>query len=228
MTAEQFRPRPKKAPRRVDEDYDEGSKREPFTVMAQAVNTAYQVRIDQDFESVGQFSEVVMALEQARPGDVMEIKLSTNGGALHACLPLMNAMASTHAQVNVHAESDVASAGTFLLMLADDVYINPYVTVMFHQVSYGASGPGNQVEDRVTHIQRSSKRLITDMYKDFFTEEEIAQMLSGKEFWLTKEQFDERYDRREKLRGARVKAAMAAQKATGPKPVKKKKPTVAS
>lgn len=217
-------------PRRNDEDLlDLLGKPEPFQVMAQPLATAFTVNVNETFENVKQFENIVQILDNARQGDVLEIKLSTNGGALHAIIPLLAAMASTQAQVYVHAVSDVASAGTFLLMAADDVFINPYSTIMFHQVSFGSGGTGSSVEAHVSHTMKSSKQLIRDMYQDFFSEEEVDAMLAGRDFYMGKEEFDARYNARAEKREATleeaVKQAQAALQAK-PKKARKKKEIV--
>lgn len=225
VTTNLYQPRPPK--RRVEEDAEQGRRTEPFEIFSVPIATHYRISVDETFETVKQFEELVQVLDQARAGDVIEIKLSTDGGALHAVLPTLNAMARTDATVFVHAVSDVASAGTFLLMMADDVLINPYVTVMFHQVSFGAFGPGNHVNDRVSHVVESSTNLLRDMYHDFFSEEEITMMLNGKEFWLTKEEFDARYAKRKELKEAYLMEAQRrleeAQKVVPAKKPRKRK-----
>ena len=217
----------KTRPRRADEDDEEDEiKSLSFQLKATPIATAYTVHIDEPFVNVKQFENIVTMLEKAGPNDVLEIKLSTPGGALHAILPLVFAMGSTNANVFVHAVSDVASAGTFLLMMADDVFINPYVTVMFHQVSFGASGQGNHVGDFVDHVMKSSKKLVRDMYSGFLTETEIEALLSGKEFWMDKTEFDTRYAARTEQREAQmnnaIEAALASQEPSPQKPKKVK------
>lgn len=193
---EQYRPS-----RANDNIYEGVSERvEPFKVMAAAINTAYKVHINEDFKDVRQFEDIVQVLDSARQGDVVEMLLSTSGGALHAILPILAAMERTQALTVVHAVSDVASAGTFFLMKADEVYINPYVTIMFHQVQFGSAGAGSSVEAHVAHTLKASKAIIHDMYKDFFTEKEIEAMLSGKDFYMDKEEFDTRYEKRREIR----------------------------
>lgn len=221
----EFKP-PKR--RRVEEDVEqEDNEQQPFSVMATPLATQYRVHIDETFKTPRQFRDLVQTLDQARKGDVVEIKLSTDGGALHAVLPLIAAIANTEAVVFVHAVSDVASAGTFLLMMAHDVFINPYVTVMFHQVSFGAFGQGNHVNDRVSHVMESSSNLLRDMYRDFFSEDELQQMLGGKEFWLTKEQFDARYAMRREKHAKMMEEMQAAQaqaEAAPQKPPRSRRP----
>lgn len=205
--------------------FESFSKVEPFQVLGTPVSMQYVVSVDEDFSDVKQFENIVHILENASQGDTLEIKLSTNGGALHSILPLLAAMNNTEAQVFVHAISDVASAGTMLMMAADDVYVNPYCTIMMHQVSFGSGGSGSSVESHVTHTMKSSKILLKDLYKDFFTDDEIEQMLSGRDFYMGKEEFDERYETRNEIRQekaeAYIEAVKLAEAKKAPKPKKK-------
>lgn len=208
-------------PKRNNTDFFEAFRKpEPFVVLSQPVVTQYLVNVDTDFETVGQFENIVYILDNANDGDTMEIKLSTNGGALHAILPLIAAMRDTRANVYVHAVSDVASAGTFLLMAADDVYMNEYVTIMFHQVSFGVGGTGSSIESHVNHTIKSSKCIIQDMYKDFFTTSEIEAMLSGRDFYMGKDEFEIRYKHRNKLANTPPKESTEAPKPKKPRATK--------
>lgn len=167
---------------------------QPFEVVAQPIAMSYTVNVDEGFEHPKQFTDLVHVLEQASENDHVRINLTTDGGALHAVLPLLGAMKDTLAHVHVHIMSDTASAGTFIAMKADTVSINDYVTFMCHNVSFGSGGQGNIVHDHVNYTVKSSSELIKDMYKGFFTAAEIERMLSGKEFYMGKDEFLIRYE----------------------------------
>lgn len=169
---------------------------EPFQVSGTPTQMSYECNIDGDFEHPSQFADLVSVLENANEGDHVRISLCTDGGALHSILPLLGAMEMTEAHVHVHAASDVASAGTFLLMRADSLSINDYVTIMFHEISYGVMGQGSKIAGHVAHTAKSSKKLIEDMYQFFFSEEELERLLSGVEFYMDKDEFVERYEKR--------------------------------
>ncbi len=215
----------KRPVRRADEDdEDEIDVRvKPFKIKYAPTSTAYKITVDEPFTDVRQFEDLVEVLEIAGRNDTVEIKLTTTGGSLQSVIPLLSAMAATEAEVFVHAISDVASAGTFLLMMADDVFINPFVTVMFHQVQHGAYGQGNHVEDRVGHVSKSSKSLLALLYEDFLSESELDAMFNGKEFWMDKDDFDSRYARRMELQGAKLAAQVAKSEAAPLPPVKQSK-----
>lgn len=183
----------------------------PFEVMASPIATSYVVNIDEEFEHPSQFADIVHVLENASVGDHMRINLTTPGGALFSILPLLGAMQTTNCHVHVHLASDTASAGTFLPMRADTVSINDYVTVMCHNVTFGSYGTGNTVASHVAHTLNSSEKLLRDMYKHFFSEEELSKMLSGSDFYMDKDEFLIRYEDKILAEEAEMDAFMAEQ-----------------
>lgn len=201
---------------------------EPFDVKAVPLNQLYQCTIDDDFSDVRQFSAIVDYLNNANQGDIAHIKLSTNGGALHSIIPMIEAMRNTEAHVAMHVESDTASAGTILMMLADEVYINPYTTIMIHTASYGFYGHSGNMEANVTHSTKHIEKLVNEIYDMFLTPAEIARVLDGKEFYLTAEDCMERLQVRDDLREEMMEeivaeraAAKLAEMEKGVKPARK-------
>lgn len=169
-----------------------------FQVVALPITTKYVANIDDTFDHPEQFEDLVFILDNAADGDMVEINLTTVGGALNSVLPLLGAMDTTLAHVHVHAASDVASAGTFLLMTADSVSCNRYVTIMFHNVNMGYAGPGHNVKSHAIYMSEASDILLKDMYKHFLSENEITALLSGTEIYMGEEEFVLRYEERAK------------------------------
>lgn len=186
-------------------------KREPteFEVKVVPLNQVYQCTIDDAFEDVCQFAPLVDSLNNANEGDVAHIKISTPGGALHAIIPLIEAMKNTEAHIAMHVESDTASAGTILMMLADEVYINPYTTIMLHTASYGYYGHSGNMEAHVTHGTKSVEKLVKEIYRGFLSDNEVMRLLDGKEIYLTDEDCYDRFKRRNDLRIAEQTKAPA-------------------
>lgn len=176
----------------------------PFLLRAAPIGIRYVVNIDRDFVDTRQFDEVVAILEEASEDDQVTLNISTNGGAVHAILPLLGAMATTKCHVHGHAASDVASAGTFILLRCDSISVNEFATIMCHQVQFGSAGPGNNVLNHVTHTMDLSKRITEDIYKDFLTKEELDKMLSGTDYYMDDVEFMERCKKRNSIREAQL------------------------
>lgn len=201
----------------------------PFQILAKPTTVDYVAQINKPFVHSEQFDDIVRVLDNANEGDTFTLNLTTTGGALQSVIPLLNSIENTQAHVHVHVESDVASAGTLIIMKAHSVSINDYVEIMCHQVSFGAAGPGWNVECRVNHTQKASKSLCREMYKHFLKDEEIERMLTGTEYYMGKEEFLERYSKRSELLTAEIEEMIAeiqaAEKAQeeAPAPSKRKK-----
>jgi ATP-dependent protease ClpP protease subunit len=192
---------------------------EPFEVKAVPLNQLYQCTIDDDFTDVRQFAQLVDYLNNAQEGDIAHIRLSTNGGALHAIIPTIEAMRNTDAHIAMHVESDTASAGTILMMLAHEVYVNPYTTIMIHTASYGFYGHSGNMDANVSHSTKAIERLVNEVYAGFLTPNEIARVLDGKEFYLTAEEAMDRFAKRDDA----IKAALAEKMKPQKKPRKPRK-----
>jgi ATP-dependent protease ClpP protease subunit len=173
-----------------------------FEVISQPLNMIHRVTINDDFVDVQQFAQLVDILDSANEGDCVQIRLSTDGGALHAIIPLINAMQNTDAYVHVHVESDTASAGTVIMMLADSCYVNPYSTVMLHTASYGFYGHSGNMDAHVTHSTKAIEKFVRDIYTDFVTEAEMLRLLDGKELYFDSDECHRRFDAREDKRAA--------------------------
>lgn len=196
---------------------------EPFEVVAVPLNQCYKCTINDDFTDVSQFAQLVDYLDNAQEGDIAHIRLSTNGGALHAIIPLIEAMRNTDAYIAMHVESDTASAGTILMMLAHEVYVNPYTTIMIHTASYGFYGHSGNMDANVSHSTKAIERLVNEVYVGFLSPNEIARVLDGKEFYLTAEEAMDRFAKRDEA----IKTALAEKMKPAKKPrTKRVKPVV--
>ena len=141
------------------------------------------------------FTEVIATLDAAKQQDLVVLKLVTPGGRLDSCLMMIDAINQCEATVVAELSGVVASAGTMITMACDGVYMAPHCEFMCHYYSGGSYGKGNELWESIKFQSRNMKSFYYDIYKDFFTPKEIKRMINGHDFYLNKEQFDERWDR---------------------------------
>lgn len=191
-------------------NYSDESLSEPktFKVTSRPINQSYECPIDDYFEHVSQFEDIVFILENAEEGDLVKLNLSSGGGSLAAVIPLLAAMEICKAHIHCHIITDIASACTFIPMYSDSVEVNPYSTIMFHNIQYGTSGTGHIVKDYVDYTDAASKRLLNDMYADFLEEDEMSSLLNGKEIWMDAEEYQIRYELMKESRGKAYEDAL--------------------
>jgi ATP-dependent protease ClpP protease subunit len=116
-------------------------------------------------------------------------------------------MKNTEAFIHVHVESNCASAGTMLMALAHNLYVNEYVTTMYHNIQWGSFGHGGNVEAEVKHVTAASKKLIRDVYAGLLTPNEIARLEDGLELYMDADEVMDRFEARTAARRKEIEQA---------------------
>lgn len=187
-----------------------------------------------EIEDSTQFIYAIEALQSASEGDTVILHLSTNGGSLDATDTFIMALQDTAAKVIVRASGGVHSAGTVILLQADEFYLSENFNALVHN---GSVGPGGKFSDWVAHSRHTKEYMETIMrrtYEGFLTPEELDAMISGKDFWMDGKEFADRFQARyeylqekeAEVQEAMVKALEALSKAEetpAPKPKRSRK-----
>jgi ATP-dependent protease ClpP protease subunit len=179
----------------------------PFPVTYVPINAGiFNCYIWGEIEDCTQFIHTVEALQQATENDSVVIHLSTDGGSLDATDTLLTAMRQCAGRVLVKATGGVHSAGTVILLSADEFELSENFNALIHN---GSCGSGGKFSDYVAHSRHNVKYMSTVMfntYKGFLTDDEIMQLLDGKDFWLNAEEFVTRHEARNAYEAAAEEA----------------------
>lgn len=138
------------------------------------------------------YIDLIDALYQGQPNETIIIHLNTPGGRLDVTMQIINAMRTSDADVIAIADGQVASAGTLILFSAPSIGIQKFSYVMMHD---GSEFAGGKVNENLRQAQFSSgliKKICQEVYSPFFSEEEIADILDGRDLWLHSEEVEER------------------------------------
>ena len=147
-------------------------------------------------EEVDRYIEMINALKTAEQHDQIYIYLNTPGGCLSTTIQIISAIKQSAANVTTVIEGDCCSAGTLIFLSGDDYVVNDHCTLMIHNYSHGPFGKGNEVKSAVNYSDKYFKKLANDFYKDFLTDDEIAQVCEDKDFWMETEEILERLERK--------------------------------
>lgn len=143
-----------------------------------------------------QFIGPIEVLDAAGPNDVVRIHLSTPGGSLDATDTFLNSMHACEGRVVVHASGGVHSAGSVILLSADEFSLSENFNMLIHNGSCGAGGDFNKFVAHARHSQEYMERIMRTTYEGFLTPDEIEAMIEGKDFWLNREEFCARWEGR--------------------------------
>lgn len=156
----------------------------------------YHVKIWGEIEDVRQFDDAIDAMDTASENDVVLIHLSTNGGCVDATDTFISAMHRCRARVAVHASGGVHSAGTIILLNAPEFRLSEGFNALLHNGSMGAYSKTSDVKSQTAFQFKQMDRLARETYEGFLSEEEIEQLIGGKDFWMDAEEFTERAEKR--------------------------------
>lgn len=162
--------------------------------------------------SAQQFVSAVEVLGNASDQDVVVIHLSTDGGSLDATDTLITAMNESEAHVVVKASGGVHSAGTLIILAADEFQLSDNANFLFHNGSCGAGGKFSDFISHADHNKKYFERVIRTAYHGFLLETEIDDVLKGCDLWMDSDEFVRRHEARNDVLKEEMEGMIAAMK----------------
>lgn len=178
---------------RMSKDDDGESGNSSFTNKPH--NKTHEFYITGSIKDASEYVEWYNTIRHAREDDVIKVFINSYGGDLFAAIQLVNALQSTKAKIEMHIEGACLSAATVIFLQGDEFHIHPYSTFMIHNYYGGAFGKGNEMFEQIAFERDWSENLFRDVYKDFLSDEEITNVLNGKDIWMTPREVKERIEK---------------------------------
>jgi ATP-dependent protease ClpP protease subunit len=172
-----------------------------------------------------EFFQTVSLLDE---DDEIIIHINSPGGYLSTALQFMRILSDTNADTIAQVEGECMSAATMVFLACSEWKTTKYSTFMFHNYSGGAVGKGHELFDKIAFDHTNLSALVTDIYEDFLTPDEINKILDGKDIYMDGEEVSNRLEIRikaflKKLDDEEKKEEEAAKAEAKPKRVKKAK-----
>jgi ATP-dependent protease ClpP protease subunit len=159
-----------------------------------------------------EYINIIHTIKTASPHDIIYMYLNTPGGYLDTGVQLISAMRASQAHVITVLEGTVASLGALLFLCGDEFIVNPHILLMIHNHSGGQWGKGHEYLAKAEATAKWFETIARDVYRDFLTEDELKEMLDGKDFWLQTEDVKKRLERKIKAVNKRMKEKEKAEK----------------
>ncbi len=141
------------------------------------------------------YIDLINLLDSCGDGDEVHLMINTPGGRLDSTLSIVHAINRTNAHVICHADGDVASAGSVIFFSGHAWVVNPYSVFMLHDGMGGNYGKIGQNAKAAMSAQENLDYLYRSVYKDFFTEDEIEEILKGSDHYSNADEIVERVER---------------------------------
>lgn len=146
------------------------------------------------------YTDLLNTLRSANSGDKVFIHINSPGGWVSTAVQIVNTMKNSEATVYGIVESEAASAATIIFLACDVWMVEDDTICMFHQYTGGGWNEGHKLKAQIAAMDNWISELNRKYYKDFLTDEELDDMMQGKDFWFTAEQMRERLERLVEIR----------------------------
>jgi len=156
------------------------------------------LKFDSKIDTPDYYSEFCDVLLQATENDVVEIYFSTVGGNGSSMITLLNLLGNCKAETHGFLMSEAHSAGSYLFLACDKQYVGRFTSMLLHQASYGTGGSHHEVKAYVDHVAIEERDLVTTVYKHFLSDEEIEQLMQGRQIYLYETDIASRLEARDK------------------------------
>ena len=145
----------------------------------------YHCFLTSDIEAPAEYSEFCYLLNVATAKDKIILNINTGGGQIDSTFQILAALKRTKADVTARIAGTVASAGTIIALKCPKLEVEDYTHFMIHNYSTGTQGKGHEVIDYINFNDKDLQNTFREIYTGFLTEQEIAEVLRGKDMWLT-------------------------------------------
>lgn len=148
------------------------------------------------------YNELCYQLQTASEDYTVILHINTPGGIIDSAFMIADAISTSKAKVVGKLSGTVASAGTLITMVCDEVVITPHLSFMIHNYSGGMAGKGHEMKARQKFTDDHLNDAFKAFYSGFLSEEEMDRVIEGTDMWMGSEEVTERWAARvESLKG---------------------------
>ena len=158
----------------------------------QTIQNKYTIRLARDISEPDDFDDELNLLSMAGGEDTVKLLVVSPGGYLTTCNLLTKALRETKARTIGYIGSSCASAATAIILACDEWEIDEQSSFMIHTASLGVIGKAPEIETELQHRLRLIRRWVETTYKGFLSDEEIENVIAGKDYWFEGEELARR------------------------------------
>jgi ATP-dependent Clp protease protease subunit len=154
----------------------------------------YNCYISGDISEPCEYDELCYVLDNAEETTNVVLHINTSGGYIDSALKIIASLSRCQATVTARLTGTVASAGTIIALSCDKLQAEQYMQFMVHNYSTGTQGKGHEIMDYVNFNDKNLRDTFTAIYAGFLTEDEITDIIRGKDLWLSAEEVQQRWE----------------------------------
>lgn len=150
----------------------------------EVVSNHYLITLNDEIGVASEYSELIALLKFANENDVVEIEINNNGGCVDTALQIKNAISECKAHVITCLNVAAHSAASVVMLAGHSYKIGKYASMVIHEGFSGLQGKPSDIRKHIDFYNRQLDRIVTEVYSEILTEDEIKSVLNGLEFIL--------------------------------------------
>lgn len=158
----------------------------------QTVHNEYTVRIAREISEPDDFDDELNLLAFAGSEDTIKLLVVSPGGFLTTCNLITKGLRETKAHTIGYIGSSCASAATAIILACDEWEIDEQSSFMIHTASLGVIGKAPEIEVELAHRLRLVRRWVESTYRGFLTDDEIENVIAGRDYYFEGEELAKR------------------------------------
>lgn len=166
-----------------------------FTVNTRQMHN-FSVHINEEIKSPDYYSKIFDMLIDAGEADMVTFFICSPGGRVDGLNVLLEGIRMTEAFTVAILIGEAHSAASILALNCDEVVATESSEMLVHSCRFGTSGKAADIAAQTAHTLKTTEKLARQTYEGFLTEDELSQMLAGKEYYFDSEQIVERLQKR--------------------------------
>lgn len=171
------------------------------------VPKVYTINFFHDFDDPRYYLYYFKVIEEAHEEDDIVFYFNSPGGDINTLNLFLNALRRCKSKNVLARVNYAASAAALLALYCDNIEFNVNATLMLHTWSGVRYGKGQEIESDLNHSKKNYESMLRYICKKILTDEEIEQMINGKDFYFDGEEAVKRLKARaqEKLKEQKKK-----------------------
>ena len=140
--------------------------------------------MSETIENKSDYHDFLRAVNATSQYDEIHIHINNYGGDLDAAIQMYHSLVRSGAKIVIYIEGACMSAATVVMMTADEIEFCPWSSIMIHAYSGGDIGKYQEIQSASQFHREWFSNFMNDVYGDFLTKKELAQVLGGKDLRL--------------------------------------------
>lgn len=160
----------------------------------------FEYPIDTEIGELCVYDELINVLRSASEDDFVLLSINSPGGNLHTAQALIAEIESSQAYTIAYVTGEASSAASMIALACNEMFSEPDATWLLHDLSTGVGGKSSDIVSYAEHAKKLSERVVKKHYKDFLSEDDMQQILSGRQLYLFGDQIMQLWEARNKKR----------------------------